>query len=127
MKKLINMVFAIAAIAFTGKVQAQENFKWAEMNNFHATAMSCFHAAEANKLQPARDSAASILLKAQAWQSSPLPAGYDAAVVKPLLQRLVEECKSIKDAVDAKKPDGNLRPLVMKAHNTFHEFLRKTK
>ena len=120
------MLFTVALI-ITNKSLAQENFKWAEMNSFHATAMGSFHSAEINKLQPAKDSASSILLKAQAWQSSPVPTGIDAMTIRPLLQNLVDDCKAINDAVAAKKSDAYLKPLVLKAHNIFHDIIRRTK
>ena len=126
MKKLVLMLFTVALI-ITNKSLAQENFKWAEMNSFHATAMGSFHSAEINKLQPVKDSASSILLKAQAWQSSPVPTGIDAMTIRPLLQNLVDDCKAINDAVAAKKSDAYLKPLVLKAHNIFHDIIRRTK
>ena len=125
-KIAVNLLFILGLIA-ANKTQAQENMKWPELDSFHATAMSSFHAAEANKLRPLRDSAASILAKSKALQASQVPSGYNATVLKPLLQQLTNECKSVNDAVVGKKSDSNLRPLAMKAHNTFHEILSKEK
>ena len=126
MKKL-TLILITAAMLMANKSHSQEIFKWAEMNSFHATAMSCFHSAEVNKLQPTKDSAASIMQKAQVWQGSHIPTGMDATTLKPLLQNLVDACKAINDAVVAKKSDAYLKPLVMKAHNIFHDIIRKTK
>ncbi len=108
-------------------LSAQENFSWQEMNSFHKTAMKSFHSAEANKLQPAKDSAASILEKAKEWQASNVPADCNEAEVKPLLQILLQQCQAIYDAVAAKKPDKFLKPLVLKAHVTFHSIINKCK
>ena len=127
MKKAIMIGCLMVASILSGKAFGQERMKWIEQDKFHATAMSSFHAAEMNKLQPARDSAAVILKLAQQWQEAAVPAGYDAAVLKPLLQKLVDECKALYEAADSKRPDAVLRPLVMKAHNTFHAILSKTR
>ncbi|HVM88988.1 MAG TPA: hypothetical protein VMT76_12435 [Puia sp.] len=127
MKKTIITCCLIITSFYAGKTFAQETFKWAEMGSFHATAMSSFHSAEMNKLQPARDSAASILKKAEQWQNSAIPSNYDATALKPLLQNLSDQCKAINDAVAEKKPDAVLKPLVLKAHNTFHAILSKTR
>lgn len=97
------------------------------MNTFHSTAMLSFHGAEEGKLQPTRDSAAAMLQKATAWQASAISAGKDAAKIKTLLQQLVAECTAINTAVTAKKADAGLKPLVLKAHHTFHEIIEKAK
>ncbi len=125
MKNLLLIICACLVITTT--LSAQESFKWAEMNSFHSTAMLSFHGAEAGKLQPARDSAAAMLQKAIIWQSAKVPAGTKDAAIKPLLERLVKECKTINDAVIAKKDDASLKPLVLKAHHTFHEIIEQSK
>lgn len=125
MKKLLLITLTIFSVGYT--VSAQESFKWAEMNNFHSTAMLSFHGAEGGKLQPTRDSAAAMLQKATVWQSAGVPAGTNEAAVKPLLNKLVAECKAIADAVASKKDDAALKPMVIKAHHTFHEIIEKSK
>lgn len=97
------------------------------MNAFHSTAMLSFHGAEDGKIQPTRDSATAMVTKATLWQSSKIPAGTNEAAVKPLLQKLIDECKAIQQAVAAKKSDAELKPLVLKAHHAFHEIIGKTK
>ena len=100
-------LFAFSICFFiTEKSYSQESFKWVRMSSFHETAMSSFHSAEANKLQPVRDSAASILKKAEQWQNDGVPSNYDSATLKPLLQNLVVQCKAINEAVSAKNPDA---------------------
>ena len=125
--KKISVLFCLLCLGFTSPLLAQESFKWNEMSTFHSTAMLSFHGAEEGKLQPTRDSAAAMLQKATAWQVSAIPAGKDAAKIKTLLQQLVAECTAINTAVAAKKADADLKPLVLKAHHTFHELIEKTK
>jgi len=125
--KKISVLFCLLCLGFTSPLFAQESFKWKEMNTFHSTAMLSFHGAEDGKLQPTRDSAAAMLQKAAAWQGSTMPAGKDVDKIKALLQQLVTECTAINAAVAAKKADAELKPLVLKAHHTFHEIMEKAK
>ncbi len=127
MKKIASAIFAFIIINTCNHIYAQENFEWQPENSFHATAMEAFHGAEINRLQRTKDSAASILNKAEIWKNAAIPSNYKAGEIKPLLQVLYDECKAINDAVIAKKSDTELRPLVLKAHETFHQIISKTK
>jgi len=127
MKKLAKSFLLIVQLCLFYSAQAQENRKWPELESFHKTAMNGFHAAEMNKLTPARDSASAMAESAKALQGSQIPDGYDVAALRPLLNNLVEECQQIEMAVTSKKSDSYLRSLVLNAHHTFHEILSKTK
>jgi hypothetical protein len=128
MRKILSLIVISCLLLFgANRAAAQESFKWAEMNTFHSTAMLSFHGAEDGKLQPTRDSATTMVTKATVWQSSKMPSGVNESAVKPLLQKLVDECKAVQQAVAAKKSDADLKPLVLKAHHTFHEIIEKTK
>lgn len=98
---------------------------WKQMHDFHKVMGATFHPAEENNLQPLKDSAAVLLTKAKLWQSSPVPAGYNAAIVQPILKQLVTECEAINKAVKQKKPDAELKNMITKAHDTFHEIMEK--
>ena len=99
--------------------------QWKEMEDFHVLVAPVFHAAEKGNFQNARDSAGLVLERAKKWQAAAIPSGLDAAIFKPLISRLVLECIAITDAVKANKPDADLKPVLRKAHNTFHEILAK--
>lgn len=106
-------------------VSFSQTVTWKEMHDFHAVMSKTFHPAEENNLQPTKDSAAVLLAKAKAWQSSAVPKGYNAAVAAPILKQLVAECDAINKAVAAKKTDTELKQLITKAHETFHELTEK--
>lgn len=127
MRKVYLLLCCFAALLFINKASAQEKFTWKEMASFHSTAMLAFHGAEDGKLQPARDSAAAMVQKVTAWRAASVPAGNDAVAIKSLLQKLADECAAISTAVQAKKPDAELKPLVLKAHHIFHEVIEKVK
>lgn len=127
MKKINLLCCLVMLLLSTHSLNAQENFAWKEMNNFHSTAMLSFHGAEDGRLQPTRDSAAAMLQKSTVWQVSGVPAGHDADAIKALLQKLVTECTIINNAVIANKTDAELKPLVLTAHHTFHAIIEKAK
>ncbi len=123
MKKCIVAIlfFIVATVSFS-----QEKLTgWKELDNFHAIVAPVFHTAEKGNFHAAKDSAALVLQRAKQWQSAAIPAGLDAAIYKPLIDRLVTETSAINDAVKANKPDEELKLLLRKAHNTFHEILGK--
>lgn len=121
MKKLIILASFVLTTA-AGKAQKAE---WKEMHAFHAVMSATFHPSEENKLQPLRDSVAVLVDKAKAWKKSEVPQGYNKEAVKPVLDKLLAECKEIKAAVKENKPDSDLKTMIAKAHDTFHEIMEK--
>jgi hypothetical protein len=123
MKKILLSV--IASITLLNLYAQKEN--WKEMHDFHTVMSKTFHPAEENNLQPTKDNATELLIKAKTWQSSVVPSGYDAALINPVLKVLVDDCTAIEKAVKQKKTDSELKKLVTKAHETFHEIMEKCK
>lgn len=99
--------------------------EWKEMHDFHAVIGKLFHPAEENKLQPTRDSASLLLTQAKLWQKSVVPEGYNAAVTKPILKKLVSRCTVLVKAVKQKQTDEELKALITGVHETFHEIMEK--
>lgn len=121
MKKLVLLTTCMVAALFAFSQQKT----WKEMHDFHGIMSVTFHPAEDNNLQPVKDSATVLVTKAKVWQTSVVPAGYNATVTKPILKRLVAECAAIEAAVKLKKPDADLKEMISKAHDTFHEIMEK--
>lgn len=124
MKKLL---IAVAAFFFAVTVNAQETKKanWKEMHDFHGVMSKTFHPAEENNLQPVKDHAGDLVMKAKAWQLSKAPEGYNGKITAPILKTLVAQCEAIQAAVKAKKADKDLKEMITKAHDTFHEIMEK--
>lgn len=116
------MMLAIGSLV---QLNAQEKKNWVEMHQFHSVMGKSFHPAEEGKLQPLKDNAAQLLEKAEAWQKSVVPQGYNKTVTAPILKDLVAQCKVIKKAVADKKSDEELTKLITKAHDIFHEIMEK--
>ncbi len=123
MKRFL-FVLTVLLVANAGFAQ-QKKATWKEMHDFHAVMSKTFHPAEEDNLQPLRDSAALLVTRAKAWQSSAVPEGYKADVTKPILKDLVKQCTTIQKAVKKGKADAELKVLITKAHDIFHEIMEK--
>lgn len=97
---------------------------WKEMEDFHAVMSATFHSSEEDNLQPLKEKAGDLLAKAIAWQKATVPQGYNGELTKPILKRLVQQCKKIKQAVQ-KKSDAELIKMITEAHEIFHEIKEK--
>jgi predicted outer membrane protein len=121
MKQLF--LFFVAAILSVASYAQQA--EWKQMEEFHSVMSKTFHPAEEGNLKPTKDNAATLTAKAKAWESAPIPKGYDAAIAKPILKKLVTSCEAIEAGVKAKKSDKELTALITKAHDNFHEIKEK--
>lgn len=121
MRSLILLLVFVTA-AFSSKAQKAE---WKEIKAFHTVMSKTFHPVEENNFQPLKNNAASLVNAAKAWNKSAVPEGYNKKTIKPVLKRLVAECKELNKAVEAGKPDAELKQLITKAHDTFHELTEK--
>lgn len=126
MKKILFIIFSLI-LTSTLFAQKEAKISWKELNDFHDLVSPVFHTAEKGNYSTAKDSSYLLLDRAQKLNAAPLPAGLATATYKPLTERLVLETKDIDAAVKAKKTDAELKPLLHKAHNTFHEILGKFK
>jgi len=123
MKNLILTFFAVLSFAFS----FAQTPEWKEMHEFHTIMSATFHPAEENNLKPCKENAKVLLTKARAWEKAQVPVGYNASLAKPILKQLVQDCKALTEAVKTKKSDKELKALITKAHDTFHQFAEKCK
>ncbi len=114
-------MLALSLAALTGFSQEP---KWLEMENFHTVMSLSFHPAEENNLQPIKEKSAELLSKAIAWQKSVAPEGFNGEVTKPILKRLVKQCRLV-NAEIGNKTDAELKVMLTKAHDIFHEIKEK--
>ena len=121
MRKIITLLLLLVS-TFTF---SQKKTGWQGLDDFYAIVTPVFHTAEKGNFKAAKDSATLVVDRAKKWQAAPIPSTLDAAVFKPLIDRLVVETTAINIAVQAKKPDEELKLVLRKAHNTFHEILGK--
>lgn len=104
---------------------AQKKGDWKEMQDFHAVMSKSFHPAEENNFKPLKQNAGILVIKAKAWQSSEVPDGFNSGITKPILDKLVNQTEMVQSAVQQKKGDAELKKLVTKAHDIFHEIMEK--
>jgi len=124
MKKVKALFIMIALFVATSTIYSQQA-KWQQMEDFHAVMSVTFHPAEDDNLQPLKEKSGDLLKTATAWQKGAVPQGYNAAVTKPILKRLVKQCNIINKAVTAGKSDVELKKLITEGHDIFHEIKEK--
>lgn len=125
MKKMQILFSMLLLGVFTLSSFTRHEPGWKEMEDFHAVMSVTFHPAEDDNLQPVKEKAADLLLKAKDWQNASVPQGYNGELTKPILNRLVRQCKNIKQAVEKKKSDAELKKMITEAHDIFHEIKEK--
>lgn len=124
MKKLFSALFVMFAMVTA--VQAQEKkAQWKEMHDFHGVMGSTFHPAEDGNLQPIRTRSQEMVDKAEAWQKSDAPEGYNKKAVKGTLKKLVAGAKEIDKLVKANATDKELTDKLTALHDVFHEIMEK--
>lgn len=120
--KISLLMFVFSFAAFAGFSQQAT---WLEMENFHSVMSVSFHPAEDNNLKPVREKASALVNKAKEWQSSAAPKGFNGTVTAPILKKLVKQCSLIEVAVKKNKSDVELKKMITKAHDIFHEIKEK--
>ncbi len=121
----MKQLFLFACAAFLSVAGFAQKAEWKQMEDFHSVMSKTFHPAEEGNLKPTKENAATLTTKAKSWESAPIPKGFDAAIAKPILKKLVASCEAIEAGVKAKKSDKELTVLITKAHDDFHEIKEK--
>lgn len=106
-------------------VKGQE--KWKEMYDFHSVISDTFHPAEEGNLKPVKDSATALVKRAVAWQTAPVPKGYNKTVAAEQLRKLVDATLQLEADVKMNKPDPELKAGITKVHDIFHTIAEKCK
>ncbi len=127
MKKVQVFVLMMTFSLLTMTVYSQQSVNWKEMEDFHGVMSTTFHPAEEDNLQPVKEKASDLVNRAKAWEKSVAPEGFNGSVTKPILKRLVKQCKVIKEAVGKNKADAELKTMITEAHEIFHEIKEKCK
>jgi predicted outer membrane protein len=117
-------LIAILCLLTTLLLCAQKK-EWKQMEDFHTVMSKSYHPVEEGNFQPVKDNIDSLVQKAQTWRASTIPSGYNKKLVKQKLDKLVKNCKAVKEAIVQKKNNGDLKKLITAAHKTFHEIMEK--
>src|ERR1044072_9233511 len=124
MKKFL--LFGLLAIMVSAKsLHAQEKASWKEMESFHEVMAKTFHPAEEGKFEPIRTRSGEMLEKAEAWEKSSAPQGYNKEAVKKSLKDLVKGAKEINKMVGEKASDEMLKEKLSTLHDVFHQIMEK--
>jgi hypothetical protein len=124
--KIFKQIISLTVLTFVCLFSyAQKQADWKEMHDFHAVMSKSFHPAEENNFKPLKQHADSIVIVAKAWQASIVPVGFNGAVPKPILEKLVKQTEIVQTAVKQNKSDAELKKLITEAHDIFHEIMEK--
>jgi hypothetical protein len=126
MKRIFFLAISIM-FCFTLNAQSKPNIEWKEVDAYHDIMSPIFHSAEKGNFKTSRDSSSLLLDKAKLLKAGQIPKGLPSSELKPLTKRLVIESSAINEAVKSNIKDAELMPLLVKAHNTFHEIIEKYK
>ena len=121
---MTRIFFTAICLLFICFLHAQQK-EWKQMDEFHTVMAKSYHPVERGNLQPLKENIDSLVLKAKAWQSSPVPIAYKTKPIKPSLDKLVTECVDVKDAITRNKSDDIIKKQITTAHDTFHEIMEK--
>lgn len=125
MKKL-QLLFMVLIYSFLSLTcYSQQKTEWKEMEDFHAVMSTTFHPSEENNLQPLKEKADDLVNRAKVWEKSVAPMVFNGIMARPILKRLVKQCKVIKEAVGKNKTDAELKTMITEAHEIFHELTEK--
>ena len=123
---LLLLIFLVAGCKEQNQKETAENKKvWKEMDEFHTTLSGSFHPAESGQLQPVKDSASILLSRAQTWLQSEVPAGYNAAVVSPLITQLITQADTLRAHVERAEGDSSLTVEITRLHDIYHQIVEK--
>lgn len=121
----MKQIIAISMLLLIIQVANAQKQQWKELTVFHNIMSATFHPAEENNLKPLKDSSAVLVQRAKQWKLSVIPAGFDAAAIKPLLVKLLNEAELLHAAVKKKAPDAELIKQITHLHATFHSIVEE--
>jgi len=137
MKKIFSLAVVLAVISlssFTVSAQADKHPQapahrevqkdnWKESSDFHSVMAATFHPAEDGNFKPVRERASELVTKAEAWLNSTPPADMNRPEIKAKLKTLVAEATAVKNLVDKKASDDDLKKQLSTLHDTFHTII----
>lgn len=124
MKRIIQIALLIWVMTpLSLSAQGNKKAAWSEMKNFHRFMSTTFHPSEEGNLKPLRMKADSLLIAAELWQKSSIPADFKAKETTAALKDLVEKCAFISKKVKEDASDEELKKLIGDAHEVFHHIV----
>lgn len=117
--------FIIAVLCIICQLAFAQKKEWKELDSFHDVMSATFHPAEEGNLKPLQQKSFQLLEKAKQWKAAAVPVGYDAASLKPLLKKLVNEADEINKLVKRKAADNVLKDKITAMHTTFHQIVEQ--
>jgi hypothetical protein len=127
MKKIIQLAVILMAILPGACFGQVKKAAWPQMKTFHSFMAATFHPAEEGNLAPLKAKADSLLMAAVLWQKAAIPSNYKPAETRAALIKLVDQCTKVKNGVEAKMGDEDLKKMIAEAHEIFHHIAGECK
>ena len=115
---IITLVFSL--IATLGFAQSATD-KWPALKEMHGVISETYHPSEEGNLVPAKARAKELVTKATALNKSKIPAGLDAARLKPAMANLLIETKKVEAMVKEGADDKSLMDQMAIMHDAYHQ------
>ncbi|HEX2608742.1 MAG TPA: hypothetical protein VHK91_15270 [Flavisolibacter sp.] len=120
--RLLKVFLVLISFTHVARAEARPD-SWKEMESFHNMVTSIFQSAEENDLNPLKESARHLVLKARQWQKAIVPPRYTGRHIKQTLLQISQLCESIDRAVKQGRSEEVLLGLLENLHNTYHKIV----
>lgn len=122
---LVVPAVASAQAAPTRPPAAQEEEEhatgWKELDEFHETMAAAWHpVVRQNDLAPARQHAATLLVRARAWLAVAVPTACDTPEIRSAMRDVLSHSERLARLVTERAADADVRQAIKDAHDRFH-------
>jgi hypothetical protein len=122
--KLAIFLFIAVAFAINKGVSQTKPGSWAELKAYHTAMSTTFHPSEEGNLEPIKTRSGELVEAAKAWKNSTPPADFNKPNIKEKLNQLYTESVTLDNLIkDKKVTDKEIKDLLAKLHDRFHEIV----
>jgi hypothetical protein len=94
---------------------------WKELDEFHETMAAAWHpVVRQNDLAPARQHAATLLVRARAWLAVAVPSKCDTPEIRSAMRDVLTHSERLARLVSERAADAEVRAAIKDAHDRFH-------
>jgi hypothetical protein len=122
MKQLLTLFLALA-IGFVAKADDKKKTDWPALTEFHTVMSQTFHPSEEGNFEPIRKRSEEMMNKAAALSRGRVPQPYQTPSMRNAVARLQVGAKTVNEMVQKNATDEQLKPVLSKLHDTFHEIV----
>ena len=121
MKKILVLTAMVVYSVLPGTLVA--GTEWKEKDEFHKVMAQTFHPSEEGNFEPIRNRVGEMHEKALAWSKSAAPKEFDKPEIKTTLNDLVKGTAELKEMIESKATNEQIKPKLEALHDTFHKIV----